>query len=119
MVLPMRKLGKGEMTVSEMGKLGGLARAAKCTREQLSAIGRYGYEHGLAKYSTAERREMLGTPGRPRVRLSEKKIALMRKLFKAGVPQAGIAETLGVGRPTIARHLRRGKWGKPGQKPNA
>ena len=55
----MKKLGKGEMTVSEMGKLGGLARAAKCTGEQLSAIGRYGYEHGLAKYSTAERRKML------------------------------------------------------------
>ena len=113
----MRKLGKGQMTVSEMGKLGDLARAAKCTPAQLSAIGRYGYEHGLAKYSTAERGEMLRRHGKPRVRLNEKRIALIRKLFKAGVPQARIAETLGVGRPTIARHLHRGKWRKPAQKP--
>jgi DNA invertase Pin-like site-specific DNA recombinase len=109
----MKKLGKGEMTVSEMGKLGGLARAAKCTREQMSAIGRQGYQQGLAKYSPAERREMLSTHGRPGVRLSEKKIALLKKLFKSGMPQARIAETLGVGRPTIARHLHRGKWRKP------
>ena len=113
----MKKLGKGEMTVSEMGRLGGLARAAKCTPEQMSAIGRYGYEQGLAKYSAAERRELLSNHGRPRPRLTKKKLALMRKLFKAGVPQARIAENLGVGRPTIARHLRRGKWRKPAQKP--
>jgi DNA invertase Pin-like site-specific DNA recombinase len=114
----MKNLGKGEMTVSEMGKLGGLAKAAKCTPEQLSAIGRYGYEHGLAKYSPAQRREMLRTHGRPSVRLSEKKISLIRKLFKSGVPQARIAETMGVGRPTIARRLHRGKWRKTAKKPS-
>jgi len=108
----MKKLGKGDMTVSEMGKLGGLARAAKCTSEQLSAIGRHGYELGLAKYSSAELREMLRSRRRPRVKLDDKKIARIKQLFKSGVPQARLADVFGVARPTIARHLHRGKWRK-------
>lgn len=114
----MKKPAKGDMTVSEMGRLGGLARAANCPPERLSEIGRYGYQMGLAKYSAAERHEMLSSHGRPRLRLSGKKIALIRKLFKSGTPQSRIAETIGVGRPTIARHLRRGKWRKTAQKPS-
>ena len=113
----MKKPGKGQMTVSEMGKLGGLARAANCTPEQLSAIGRIGYEAALARYSPAERGEMLRAQRRPTLKMNEKRIARIKKLFKAGVPQARIAEMIGVGRPTIARHLRRGKWRKMGKQP--
>jgi DNA invertase Pin-like site-specific DNA recombinase len=96
------------MTVSQLGKMGGLARAAKCSPEQLSAIGRHGYALGLGKYSSAELGKMLRTHRR-RTRLTEKQIARIKQLFKSGVPQARIAAAYGVARPTIARHLGRKK----------
>jgi DNA invertase Pin-like site-specific DNA recombinase len=105
----MKKLEKGEMTVSQLGKMGGLARAAKCTPEQLSAIGRHGYAMGLGKYSSAELGKMLRTHRRRHGRLTEKQIARIKQLFKSGVPQARIAEAFRVARPTIARHLGRKK----------
>jgi len=114
----MKKYRKGEMTVTEMGRLGGLARAANCTPEQLSEIGRYGYQQGLAKYSPEEIREMLRNARHPPRRLNEKKIAQIKKLFKAGVAQSRIAETLSITRPTVARHLHRGKWREDAQKPS-
>lgn len=93
------------MTVREMGKLGGLARAAKCTPEELSAIGRRGHASMIAKYSAAQRRRFLRRHGRPRPRLTEKKIVRLKELFKSGWTQTQIAETLGVSRPTIRRYL--------------
>jgi len=107
----MKKRGKGEMTVSEMGRLGGLARAAKCTPEQMSAIGRLGVAAMKAKYSPEERRELL-SHRRTYRRLTEKKIARIKKLFKSGWNQTRIAEALGSSRPTIGRHLHRGRWRK-------
>jgi len=114
----MKKYRKGEMTVTEMGRLGGLARAANCTPEQLSAIGRYGYEKGLAKYTPEELGEFQRNARRPARHLSAKKIAKIKELFKTGMAQSRIAETLTITRPTVARHLHRGKWREDAQKPS-
>jgi DNA invertase Pin-like site-specific DNA recombinase len=103
----MNKLDKGDMTVREMAVLGGLARGAKCTPEQLSAIGRLGVAAMKAKYSPDERRQFLLRGGRPRPPMTEKKIARIKKLFKSGWNQTRIAETLDVSRPTVRRHLHR------------
>jgi len=99
--------GKGDMTVREMAVLGGLARGAKCTPEELSRIGRLGIATMLAKYSREDRVNFLLRGGRPRPYLTEKKIARIKKLFKSGWTQTQIAEALNVSRPTIGRHLQR------------
>jgi DNA-binding NarL/FixJ family response regulator len=105
----MKKVKKGDMTVRDMGRLGGLARAAKCTPEQMSAIGRKGTAALLAKYTAEERLEFLHSSQRPHTPLTPKKILLIQKLFKAGWTQTQIAETLDISRPTVARHLPKRK----------
>jgi DNA-binding NarL/FixJ family response regulator len=105
----MKKPEKGDMTVREMAKLGGLARGAKCPPEELSAIGRLGFATLAAKYSLEERRKFILRGGRPSLQLTEKKIARIKKLFRSGWTQTRIAEALDVSRPTIARHLQRKK----------
>jgi DNA-binding NarL/FixJ family response regulator len=103
----MKKPGKTDMTVREMAKLGGLARGAKCTPEELSAIGRLGYATLAAKYSPEERRKFILRGGRPSLQVTEKKIARIKKLFKSGWTQTQIAEALDVSRPTVRRYLHR------------
>jgi DNA invertase Pin-like site-specific DNA recombinase len=102
----MKKRDKGDMTVREMGKLGGLARAAKCTPEELSAIGRRAYALGLGTYTHAELQHLLRGRRRSPPGTIEKNIGEVRKLIKSGWTQGQIAEALGVSRPTLRRSLR-------------
>jgi len=103
----MSKPKKGEMTVREMGKLGGLARAAKCTPEELSAIGRLGRKGLEAKYSYEERCHFVRNAERPGSKLTDKRFERLKRLLKAGRRQAQIAEALGVSTWTVARYIRR------------
>jgi DNA invertase Pin-like site-specific DNA recombinase len=103
----MKKRDKGDMTVREMAVLGGLARGAKCTPEELRRIGRLGVAAMKAKYSPEERRQFLLRGRRPRLLVTEKEIARIKNLFKSGWNQTQIAETLEVSRPTVRRHLHR------------
>jgi hypothetical protein len=103
--MSMKKLS--EMTSRELGRLGGKARAARRTPEELSAYGRLGRQALEAKYSYEERRQFLLKGGRPRPKLTDKKFARLKRLLKSGRRQAQIAKALGVSTWTVARYIRR------------
>jgi hypothetical protein len=74
------------MTVSEMASMGGRARAAK--------------------YSTEQLREFAKNAGRPG-RLDRKGLATLKKLLATGTTQAECAAILGVSLRTIGRAVAR------------
>jgi DNA invertase Pin-like site-specific DNA recombinase len=79
-------MGKKPMTVAEMARMGGLARAKAYSKAQLRAWGRRG--------------------GRP-PSFDDKAIARLRMLLKAGKGQAECARMFGVSVRTIGRVLAR------------
>jgi DNA-binding NarL/FixJ family response regulator len=103
----MSKTDMGEMTVREMGRLGGLARAASCTPEELSRIGRLGRKGLEAKYSYEERCNFARSAGRPRYKMTDKKLERLKRLLKSGWRQARIAKALGVSQATVSGYVRR------------
>ena len=78
------------MTVAEMARMGGLARAKGYSKAQLRAWGEVG--------------------GRP-VALDRKALARLRKLLSAGKSQAECAKVFGVSVRTIGRTVARIKAG--------
>ena len=102
----MKKLAKGEMTVREMARLGGLARAAKCSPEELSRIGRLGVAAMKAKYTSAQRSALLRKGRKRRRPLTEKQHARLLKLLKSGQSQTEVARALNVSRPTVGFFVR-------------
>jgi DNA invertase Pin-like site-specific DNA recombinase len=76
------------MTVAEMARMGGLARAKRYSKDQLRAWGEEG--------------------GRP-VALDRRALARLRKLLRAGKSQAECATILGVSVRTIGRVVARFK----------
>jgi len=103
----MSKTKKGEMTVREMGRLGGKARAAKHTPEELSAWGRLGRQALDAKYTNEELCYFVRNAGRPRSKLTDKKLERLKRLLKSGWRQARIAKALGVSQATVSGYVRR------------
>jgi DNA-binding NarL/FixJ family response regulator len=103
----MSKTKKGEMTVREMGRLGGKARAAKCTPEELSAIGRLGRQALDAKYTHEELCHFQRNAGRPPYELTVKKLERLKRLLKSGWHLGQIAKALGVSTWIVSRHVRR------------
>ena len=73
---------KESMTVTEMARVGGFARAKAHSKAELRAWGKQG--------------------GRP-AKLDDKAIALLRKLFASGKSQVDCARLLGVSTRTIGR----------------
>lgn len=76
----------GQMTVTEMARLGGLARAQAYSKAQIRAWGRQG--------------------GRP-ASLDGKAVARVQKLLRAGKSQADCARACGVSVRTIGRAVAR------------
>ena len=76
----------GQMTVAEMARMGGLARAQAYSKAQIRAWGRQG-----------------GRPGK----LDDKALTLLRKLLASGKSQAECARRLGVSVRTIGRVVAR------------
>jgi len=79
-------VGKKAMTVTEMASMGGRARAARYTRDQL--------------------REFARDAGRP-AKLDRKGLSQLRRLLAAGRSQAECARVLGVSVRTIGRAVAR------------
>ena len=80
------------MTVSEMARMGGIARAKAHSKAELRAWGRLG--------------------GRPS-KLDREEIALLRKLLRSRKSQAECASILGVSSRTVGREVARIR---PGEK---
>ena len=75
------------MTVGEMARLGGLARASA--------------------YSKAQLRKWAKEGGRPAYKLVGKKVERLRAMLAAGKPHAEISKRLGVSLRTIGRYVAR------------
>jgi hypothetical protein len=78
----LRRMGEKPMTVAEMARMGGLARAKAHSRAQIRAWGRQG-----------------GRPGK----LDQKALARLRKLLASCKSQSECAKVLGVSPRTIGR----------------
>lgn len=87
----LRRMGEKPMTVVEMARMGGIARAKAHGKAQIQAWGKQG-----------------GRPGK----LDRKALALLRRLLASGKSQAECARVLGVSVRTIGRVVARKQGGQ-------
>ena len=105
----MSETDKGAMTVREMGRLGGLGRAARYDRKTLRQWSAKGGIARRERHSSKELRAFARHAGRRPYKLTGKTLQRLREMLAAGKPHAEISKRLGVSVRTIGRAVARMK----------
>jgi DNA-binding NarL/FixJ family response regulator len=102
--------GKGAMTVSEMGRLGGRARAKSTTSRQRKRWAALGGTARAERYTAEELRAFAQSAGRrPKLSLSEERRILA--LIGDGWTHPRVAAKFGISLRTVGRIVRRNRPG--------
>jgi hypothetical protein len=101
--------GKGEMTVREMGRLGGRARAQRYDPKTLGKWARRGGKARAERHTAEELQAFARDAGRPPYKLVGKVLRRLRVMLAAGKSHAEISKRLGVSLRTIGRVVARQK----------
>jgi len=99
--------GKGEMTVREMGRLGGKARAEKTTASQRKRWGRMGGKARAALHTPEELRAFAANAGRRPWKLTPARERRILQLLERGWTHLRVAEKFGISLRTVVRIVRR------------
>jgi hypothetical protein len=99
--------GKGSMTVSEMGRLGGKARAARTTERQRKRWAALGGKARAERHTAEELRAFASDAGRRPYKLVGNALRRLRTMLAAGKSHAEISKRLGLSLRTIGRVVAR------------
>ena len=101
----MTKAGKDEMTIREIGRKGGLSRAAQYDDKTLR---RWSAKGGIARrdrHTSKELRRFARNAGRRPYKLTDGVLKRLQEMLAAGKAQAEIAKRLGVSLRTVGRFV--------------
>jgi len=105
----MSETDKGRMTVREMGRLGGLGRAARYDRKTLRQWSAKGGIARRERHSSKELRAFARHAGRRPYKLVGKTLKRLQEMLRTGKPHAEIAKRLGLSLRTVGRAAARTK----------